>query len=357
MKAKLADIFDRTPFVESYENNLLFGHVRPEERHMLVSATNIIPCLVAEDGFRGWRTQRGFHRTGVVDAGNDFGDKVIVGKPTPVVNILGAAAHASRRYRDSHQQGAGFCKQRLFLFDTTRLDRALATPYWRIRKMAFAHLRVNATGYQHIGRANASAKAERKIAGMASMESLGSAVGGLWGWLRRALGLNPERAQAHHVYAAIVRQARNPGFYSGLGVADTLDGRFDMLCVHVFLVLRRLKENQALTEAFAQTLFDVFFTDMDRSLREMGVGDLSVGKRVRAMSKAFMGRIDAYDRALDDGEGLADALVRNLYRGQAPQPEQLSAIVEYVSAEAGSLAAQPLELILAGHTEFGPLPA
>lgn len=195
------------------------------------------------------------------------------------------------------------------------------------------------------------------MAGMASMELFRSAIGGLWGRLRRGLGLNPDRVHAHQVYSAIVRQARSPGFYSGLGVADTLDGRFDMLCVHVFLVLRRLKANEALTEDFAQTLFDVFFADMDRSLREMGVGDLGVGKRVRAMSKAFMGRVEAYDRALEEGEGLAEALVRNLYRGEAPQAEQLSRVVEYVSSEAGRIAAQPLEPILAGHMEFGSPPA
>lgn len=176
------------------------------------------------------------------------------------------------------------------------------------------------------------------------------------GWLRRRFGLSPHRVPAHQLYLGIVEQARSPGFFSTLGVADTVDGRFDMLCLHVFLVLRRLKEAPEQTEDFAQTLFDVFFADMDRSLREMGVGDLSVGKKVRAMSKAFMGRVDAYDRALDEGEGLAEALVRNLYRGEAPRAECLSGIVDYVSAEARHMAARPLEPMLSGHVAFGPPP-
>ena len=117
----------------------------------------------------------------------------------------------------------------------------------------------------------------------------------------------PERS----VYEAIVAAARHPVFYAEWGVADTLDGRFDMISLHTFLVLDRLKGAE---QTFRQELVDEFFRDMDRSLREMGVGDVSVGKKVRKMAEVFYGRVAAYDAALaGQRDALEAALARNVF--------------------------------------------
>lgn len=119
-------------------------------------------------------------------------------------------------------------------------------------------------------------------------------------------------------YVAIVAAARHDVFYADWLVPDTVDGRFDMITLHMFLVLDRLKGSEA---RFRQDLVDEFFRDMDRSLREMGVGDLSVGKKVRKMAEAFYGRIAAYDKALAAGDdaSLEQAIARNVFPEGAPE--------------------------------------
>ena len=92
-------------------------------------------------------------------------------------------------------------------------------------------------------------------------------------------------------YGEIVRQARRPELITNFHVKDNIDGRFDLLCLHMCLVIKRLKSKPELTRQYSQDLFDFMFLDMDQSLREMGVGDLSVGKRVKEMGKAFLGRL------------------------------------------------------------------
>ena len=153
-------------------------------------------------------------------------------------------------------------------------------------------------------------------------------------------------ATASRLYAAAVAQARAPGFYLA-GVPDTLDGRFDLLMLHVFLLVRRLRRDGADGAAAAQALFDAAFDDMDRTLREMGVGDLGVPRRVKAMARAFYGRAAAYDAALDarGDAGLRAALGRNLL-GRAPAPAAFAAYVR--DAEAALAAVSPL----AGETAF-----
>src|SRR5262245_48094906 len=101
-------------------------------------------------------------------------------------------------------------------------------------------------------------------------------------------------ADPYPLYAAAIAQARQPVFYAGLRVPDTVDGRFELVALHVFLILQRLKSEPEATP-FAQALFDTMFADMDRNLREMGVGDLSVGKKVKAMAQGLYGRIAAYE--------------------------------------------------------------
>ncbi len=90
--------------------------------------------------------------------------------------------------------------------------------------------------------------------------------------------------------------ARHVRFYENMGVADTIDGRFEMIVLHLFLVLNRLKGEGV--EDLRQNLTDEFFADMDRSLRELGVSDVAVGKKVRKIAESYYGRVTAYDRAL-----------------------------------------------------------
>ena len=171
----------------------------------------------------------------------------------------------------------------------------------------------------------------------------------MFAWLRRG---RDDEAVAR-VYQLIVAQSRRPEFYRDLAVTDSLDGRFDMLSLHAILVLRRLKQEPARTGRFSQALFDHMFMDMDMSLREMGVGDLSVGKRVKQMGSAFLGRVVAYEKGLSEGdEALADALTRNVYREQVPEAVILQRLTDYVLRVDERLATVPLMEILAGEKAF-----
>ncbi len=165
------------------------------------------------------------------------------------------------------------------------------------------------------------------------------------------------REPAEALYLAVVGQARQPGFYTIYGAPDTVDGRFDMIALHVFLVLRRLRDEGDGGAALAQKLFDVMFDYMDQDLREMGVGDLSVGKKVKAMASAFYGRISAYEKGLDEGETtLVRALTRNLYSAREPHAEDVRRLAAYVRVQADDLAAQSGVRLLAGRINFLPVP-
>lgn len=173
----------------------------------------------------------------------------------------------------------------------------------------------------------------------------------------RLLRRTPDaRPAAAAIYDAIVAQARRPAFYAALGVPDTLDGRFELIALHVFLVLRRLK-GEAAARGVSQALADRLFEDLDRSLREMGAGDLGVGRRVKTMARATYGRIAAYDAGLSAGdEALSAALKRNLYGTAAPPPEALAAVESYLRREAGALARQDAAEIVQGRVAFGAPP-
>ncbi len=121
---------------------------------------------------------------------------------------------------------------------------------------------------------------------------------------------------AHAIYSRIAEQARNPDFYTRYGVADTFDGRFDTLTLIAVLVLRRLRAAGDDGKRLAQSVTDVMFADMDLSLHEIGVGENKVSKKIKIMAAAFLGRMSAYNDAIDKGDSmmLGDALRRNLYR-------------------------------------------
>ena len=170
-------------------------------------------------------------------------------------------------------------------------------------------------------------------------------------WRRR----RAEQEIAARLYDRVVAQARSEVFYRDFKVPDSVDGRFELIALHVFLVLHRLKASYPRTESLAQDLHDRFFADMDRSLREMGAGDLGVGKRVKRMAEALYGRIPAYETALRDDAGAREAFRRNLY-GTIDRVDEgcLEAMVGYLRAQVRALEDQNTDDFLVGEVRFLP---
>jgi cytochrome b pre-mRNA-processing protein 3 len=150
--------------------------------------------------------------------------------------------------------------------------------------------------------------------------------------------------------AALIAQARLPVFYDTLGVADTIDGRFDLLALHAWLVLDRLREEGA--ESISQSLVDGLFVQFDEALRQQGAGDMGMGRRMTKMADAFFGRLKAY-REAGDHSALAAALQRNVYRGDPASVDRADALAIYVAATRENLSRQDLA---AGEIDFGPGP-
>lgn len=170
--------------------------------------------------------------------------------------------------------------------------------------------------------------------------------------IRTFLGRNNDIS--YQLYGALVTQARSREFYAGAGVPDNLDGRFDMIVMHSFLVIRRLNRAGESGIELAQKLFDDLFIDMDRSLREIGVGDLSVPKKIKVMAKAFYGRCSAYESALDgdDRVALADAIARNIYAESGAPEGATGALADYMFGVESELAGQEDLQLLQGNIKF-----
>jgi cytochrome b pre-mRNA-processing protein 3 len=175
--------------------------------------------------------------------------------------------------------------------------------------------------------------------------------------LKRLFGPSRTDQVAAALYEAAVAQARQPAFYMHAAVPDTLDGRFDLLSLHAFLVFHRLRDEGPQAGAVSQALFDHMFADMDENLREIGVGDLSVGRKVKTMAKALMGRIAAYEPGLSDSAVLADALGRNLYRGAAVDAQAVARVARYMTTAVAELARQGTAALLEGKIRFPEPPA
>jgi cytochrome b pre-mRNA-processing protein 3 len=166
------------------------------------------------------------------------------------------------------------------------------------------------------------------------------------------------------IYGMIVTRVREPVFYRDFGVPDTVDGRFDLLLLHLWMVLRRLRAAENGMEP-AQALFDRFCEDMDDNLREMGVGDLAVPRRMQAFGEAFYGRSRAYDLALGQGiehaseqvgeparEALAQAIAKNILNGG--DLDHAHALAAYTMAAVTSLATCDDAVMLRGAWSFPP---
>jgi cytochrome b pre-mRNA-processing protein 3 len=152
------------------------------------------------------------------------------------------------------------------------------------------------------------------------------------------------KQQAARLYDGLVRRSREPVFFAGFGVADSLDGRFDILAFHAWLMLAELKG-----VPIAQDLINLIFAGFDEAMREQGAGDMGIGHKLKAMAKAFYGRMTAYDAAKNEQE-LAAALAKNLWRGGAPD-DRARLLAGYATQ-----ARQALSRSLPDMLDFGPLP-
>lgn len=166
---------------------------------------------------------------------------------------------------------------------------------------------------------------------------------------------DPSLEAGRALYAAAVEQARSAPLYEQLGAEDTVEGRFEQVALHVYLVMRRLKTEPGARET-SQCMFDAMFQNMDDSLREMGVGDDAVGKKVRKMAESFHGRIAAFEDALApnaDPAELGRALGRNLFENEkaAAAPK----FADYVRKLDAALHAQPHGRVAKGIVVFPPI--
>lgn len=163
----------------------------------------------------------------------------------------------------------------------------------------------------------------------------------------------PTKVAGRALYAATVAQARSPALYADLGAPDTPEGRFEVYSLHIYLVLQRLKEQGPQAAEVAQALFDTYLSGLDNALRELAVGDLAVGKRMRKLGEAFYGRVNAYEAALaalPDRTELEALIGRTLYVGiEAPA---VGPFADYVLAQRAALAAEPVERLVAGEVAW-----
>jgi len=161
------------------------------------------------------------------------------------------------------------------------------------------------------------------------------------------------RPEVIAAYTQIVAQARQPGFYAELKVPDTVDGRFEMIMLHMILVIDRLRGAPDPASDFSQELFDLFFQDMDSSLREMGVGDLSVPKKVKKMAEAFYGRAASYSEGLraEDAAELGAAVDRNVF-AETSEPVLAGRIAAYIRQAHARLRAQDPDDLMAGTIDW-----
>ena len=158
------------------------------------------------------------------------------------------------------------------------------------------------------------------------------------------------RQAAEALISALSTRARLPVFYRKFGVADTIDGRFDLLVLHAWLVLERLSQQKL--DALAQALIDGLFIQFDEALREQGAGDMGMSRRMTKMADAFYGRLKAYGEAADV-EALVEAIVRNVYRGDASRLEEARALAISVAAARVLVTSGDLSQ---GAVDFGPSP-
>jgi len=171
--------------------------------------------------------------------------------------------------------------------------------------------------------------------------------------LKRLFRANPLRDLGRTLYASAVDQSRRPELYRALGAPDTVEGRFEIYSLHVILLLDRFAAAGEPAKDVSQALFDTYVKALDHALREMGVGDLSVGKKMRKLGEAFFGRVKSSQTAfaaLPDAGPLREFLARTVYASAEDAP--VEALAGYVTSQRAHLAAQPLEALLQGRVDW-----
>jgi cytochrome b pre-mRNA-processing protein 3 len=163
---------------------------------------------------------------------------------------------------------------------------------------------------------------------------------------------SPSRRAASLLHEGIAARARAAVFHTRFGVPDTIDGRFDLFTLHAFLVLDALKEAGGPGKATGEQLANAIFAGFEDALRELGVSDMGLSRRIKAMANAFYGRLAAYEAAGSEAE-LAAALLRNLYRGQSARGPEARSLAHYIVGARAGLRGQGLG---EGRADFGPLP-
>jgi cytochrome b pre-mRNA-processing protein 3 len=167
--------------------------------------------------------------------------------------------------------------------------------------------------------------------------------------LTRLFSPRPAVLAGRRLYAAAAAQARTPALYAAMGAPDTVEGRFEVYTLHVAMLLRRFKGQGAEAAETAQGLFDAYVKALDDALRDMGVGDLSVGKKMRKLGEAFYGRVKNYDEALaalPDRAALAAMIGRTVLAGQ--EGADAGPLADYAAAAMARLEAEPLQTLLQG---------
>jgi cytochrome b pre-mRNA-processing protein 3 len=171
-------------------------------------------------------------------------------------------------------------------------------------------------------------------------------------FFKRLMKPRPAIVAGENLYSGAVAQARRPALYTDLAVPDTREGRFELYSLHMILLLDRLKGQGAQAEETAQGLVDRFTRGLDDAFRELGVGDLSVAKRIKKLAEAFYGRVRSADQAfaaLPDRRTLEALVSRTLYEGDAGKA---TAMTDYLLTARDKLAAQPLASLLDGEAAW-----
>jgi cytochrome b pre-mRNA-processing protein 3 len=165
---------------------------------------------------------------------------------------------------------------------------------------------------------------------------------------------NNNRAIVDRQYAALTAAARQPLFYAGLDVPDTVMGRFEMLSAVMILYFRRTKTSATSGQEIAQEIVDAFFQDIDHSIRELGIGDQGVPKRMKKLAGMFYGRLESYAAALDaaDRVALAAALRRNIYPQADAQTPAMDGVATWMIEASSVLAAQSEDVVATGGVSF-----
>lgn len=175
--------------------------------------------------------------------------------------------------------------------------------------------------------------------------------------LSRLFRQRPAYQAGQALYRLAADKARDPAFYRDAHAPDTVEGRFELYMIHVILLAMRLRGEGRRAAETSQVMFDAFLRGLDDAMREMGVGDLSVGKKMRRLGEAFYGRAKRYDELIGDPAGLEALVRRTLYADAegADADRGAAAVAAYAARAHAHLAGQPTERLLAGEATFPPL--